>query len=64
MVVIVSEGGKVNVRCGNGTEYARITAVAPGTTFDYVASAANGWHAVVIGAKVGWVSGNYSKVIG
>ena len=64
MVVIVSEGGKVNVRCGNGTEYARITAVAPGRMFDYVASAANGWHAVVIGAKVGWVSGNYSKVIG
>ncbi|MDY4138370.1 MAG: peptidoglycan-binding protein [Eubacteriales bacterium] len=63
-VVIVSEGGKVNVRMGNGTQYSRISAVAPGTTFDYVASAANGWHAVVIGAKVGWVSGNYSKVIG
>ena len=63
-VVIVSEGGKVNVRMGNGTQYSRISAVAPGTTFDYVASAANGWHAVVIGAKVGWVSGNYSKVVG
>ena len=63
-VVIVSEGGKVNVRTGNGTQYSRISSVAPGTTFDYVASAANGWHAVVIGAKVGWVSGNYSKVIG
>ena len=64
MVVIVSEGGKVNVRMGNGTQYSRISSVAPGTTFDYVASAANGWHAVVIGAKVGWVSGNCSKVIG
>ena len=63
-VVIVSEGGKVNVRCGNGTEYARITAVAPGSTFPHVATAQNGWHAVVIDAKVGWVSGNYSKVIG
>lgn len=63
-VVIVSEGGKVNVRTGNGTQYSRISSVASGTTFDYVASAANGWHAVVIGAKVGWVSGNYSKVIG
>lgn len=62
-VVIVSEGGKVNVRAGNGTQYSRISSVAPGTTFDYVASAANGWHAVVIGAKVGWVSGSYSKVI-
>lgn len=63
-VVIVSEGGKVNVRTGNGTQYSRISSVAPGSTLDYVASAANGWHAVVIGAKVGWVSGNYSKVIG
>ena len=62
-VVIVSEGGKVNVRVGNGTGYTRITSVVPGTTFDYVASAANGWHAVVIGAKVGWVSGNYSRII-
>lgn len=62
-VVIVSEGGKVNVRAGNGTQYSRISSVAPGTVFDYVASAANGWHAVVIAGQVGWVSGNYSKVI-
>ena len=63
MVVIVSEGGKVNVRCGNSTEYARISAVAPGSTFDYVASAANGWHAIVIGSRVGWVSGKLAKII-
>lgn len=62
-VVIVSEGGKVNIRCGNGTEYSRLSSVAPGTTFDYVATAANGWHAVIVGSKVGWVSGKYSKVM-
>ena len=62
-VVIVSEGGKVNIRCGNGTEYSRLSSVAPGTTFGYVATAANGWHAVIIGSKVGWVSGKYSKVM-
>ena len=38
-VVIVSEGGKVNIRVGNGTQYGRITQLAPGTTLDYVATA-------------------------
>ena len=62
-VVIVSEGGKVNVRVGNATKYARISAVAPGVTLEYIATAPNGWNAVVIGSQIGWVSGNYSKVI-
>lgn len=62
-VVIVSEGGKVNIRVGNGTNYGRITSVAPGTTLDYVATSANGWHAVLVNAQVGWVSGKYSKKI-
>ena len=62
-VVIVSEGGKVNVRCGNGTEYARISAVAPGSTFPHVATAQNGWHALVIGSRVGWVSGKLAEII-
>ena len=61
--VIVSEGGKVNLRVGNGTEYSRISSVAPGTTFSHVATTANGWHAIVIGSRVGWVSGKYSKII-
>jgi len=62
-VVIVSEGGKVNIRVGNGTGYGRITSAAPGTTFNYVATALNGWHAIEVGSKVGWVSGSFSKVI-
>ena len=62
-VVIVSDGGKVNIREGNGLTYGRITQLAPGTTLDYVATASNGWHAVVVNARVGWVSGEYSKVI-
>ena len=62
-VVIVSEGGKVNVRCGNGTEYERLSAVAPGSTFPLVATAQNGWHAIVIGSRVGWVSGKLTKII-
>ena len=62
-VVIVSEGGKVNIRCGNGTEYARLSAVAPGSTFPLVATAQNGWHAIVIGSRVGWVSGSFSRIV-
>ena len=62
-VVIVSGGGNVNIRSGNGTDYARITCVAPGMTYEYVATAANGWHAIVVGAKVGWVYGEYARQI-
>ena len=32
-------------------------------TYEYVATAANGWNAVVIGSRVGWVSGKYSRII-
>lgn len=62
-VVIVSDGGKVNVREGNGLTYGRITQLAPGTTCPYIATAGNGWHAVVVGKRVGWVSPEYSRVI-
>ena len=62
-VRIVCDGGKVNIRCGNGTEYARISAVAPGSTFPLVATAQNGWHAIVIGSRVGWVSGSFSRIV-
>lgn len=62
-VVIVSNGSNVNIRYGNNTTYGRISLVAPGTIYPYVATAANGWNAVEINSKVGWVSGEYSKVI-
>lgn len=61
-VKIVCNSGTVNIRTGNGTSYSRITAVAPGTTLEYVASALNGWQAVKIGSQVGWVSGEYSEI--
>ena len=62
MVVIVSEGGKVNVRCGNGITFSRITSVKNGTAFEWIATAQNGWHAIVVNGQVGWVSGQYSKI--
>ena len=52
---------RLNRTC-NGTSYSRITAVASGTTLEYVASAFNGWQAVKIGSQVGWVSGEFSEI--
>ena len=59
-----SAPGKVvyNIRVGNGTQYDRITAAKDGSTFDWVATAENGWHAVVVVSRVGWVSGKYAKL--
>jgi len=61
MVEIVSKGGNVNIRSGNGTEYSRVSSVKPGTKLEYVATAVNGWHALKIGDEVGWVSGDYGR---
>ena len=61
-VVIVCSSGTVNIRKGNSTAFSRITAVKNGTVFGYIATAANGWHAVLLENEIGWVSGNYSKV--
>ena len=55
-------GDSVNIRKGNGTQYGRITTVNRGAAFEYVASAAHGWNAVVVNGQVGWVSGLYSRV--
>ena len=61
-VTIVCTSGTVNIRRGNRTAFSRITAVKSGTVLPYIASAANGWHAVLLESEIGWVSGNYSKV--
>ena len=60
-VTISCVSGTVNIRTGNGTKYSRITAAKNGDTFVWVATAENGWHAVVVNGCVGWVSGKYSK---
>ena len=62
-VRIVCESGSVNIRKGNDTKYSRITAVKDGTAFKWVATAENGWHAIVVNGQVGWVSGKYSEKI-
>lgn len=61
-VKIACDNGTVNIRVGNSTDYARITAVPDGTVFEHIATAANGWHAVKVGSQVGWVAGKYSEI--
>ena len=61
-VQIVTTGGTVNIRNGNGTQYNRITTGKNGATYMFVATAANGWHAIVVNGQVGWVSGEYSRI--
>ena len=61
-VTITCDNGTVNIRVGNDTKYAQITAVKSGTVLPWVATAENGWHAVVVSDRVGWVSGKYSKI--
>ena len=63
-MVIVSSGGRGNIRCGNGERYGRITQASARQRFPYVATAPNGWHALEIAGKVGWVSGAFSQVEG
>ena len=60
-VTISCVSGTVNIRTGNGTQYSRITAAKNGAAFVWVATATNGWHAIVVNGQVGWVSGQYGK---
>ena len=59
--IVTKNGGTVNVRVGNGTEYEIIKEVSTGEVLSYIATAGNGWNAVKVGTQVGWVSGEYSR---
>ena len=61
-VRIVCGSGSVNIRLGNDTKYGRITSVKDGATFEWIATAENGWHAIVVNAQIGWVSDKYSAI--
>lgn len=61
-VLITAVKGNINIRYGNGTNFGRITSVPPGTKLPFVATAENGWNAVLVNGKVGWVHPDYSSV--
>ena len=58
-VIIVSDGGNVNIRVG--TKFKCITTIAPGMRLPYIASTVNGRHAVLVDSQIGWINGEYSR---
>lgn len=63
-VFVEITGGTVNVRNGAGTQHDIVTVVRKGTVCVWRATAANGWHAVILpGGREGWVGPKYSKVV-
>ena len=54
----------VLVRCGNGKEFSTIGKILDqGTSYPWVATSENGWHAIKLSDRVGWVSGSFSKIV-
>ena len=58
-VTIHSPDGPVNVHSGNSTDYPVICTVDPDTVLEHIATAFNGWYAVKISDRVGWVAGEH-----
>ena len=50
----------LNLREGANTESKVLADLQNGSKVEVLATAENGWHAVVVNARVGWVSGKYS----
>lgn len=61
---VVVTASSVNIRTGNGKQYTRLTAVPQGTALDWVATAANGWHAVIYKKQVAWLDGQFAQIRG
>lgn len=60
--MVLVTGGKVNLRAGAGTQYEVVTVLRRGMTLKWLATAANGWHAVQSGSMTGWISPKYTEV--
>ena len=59
-VVITTD--KVNLRAGNDKKFSAISKANKNATYEWVATAENGWHAIKLKDRVAWVSGEFSKV--
>ena len=59
---VVIEGGNCYVRSAPSTDGKILGVAHKGNTLPYEGRTAdNGWHAAIVGDRVGWVSGKYSK---
>lgn len=61
---VVVTASSVNLRTGNGKQYTRLTALPQGTALEWVATAENGWYAVVYKKQVAWLDGQFAQVRG
>lgn len=59
---VVITTNSVNIRTGNGKEYNKIGVCNKNDSFDWIATAENGWHAIRYVNQVAWVSGDFSQI--
>lgn len=61
--IVITTVDRVLIRSGNGKSFPVITSVLhKGTAYEYVAKSENGWHAVKLKDRVGWISGDFSAI--
>lgn len=60
--VVITAESAVSIRTGNGKDYPEARRVNPGETFDWVATAENGWFALKLVNYVGWIDGKYCRI--
>ena len=60
-LTVVSEQSAA-IRIGNAPDFALLTFAPPGSSFDCIATAANGWHAIPVGGQIGWISDSVSRI--
>ena len=52
----------VNIRLGNSKRYEKVGTLRKGSKLRWIATSADGWHAVPYGENVCWISGEFSEV--
>ena len=60
-LTVVSEQSAA-IRIGNAPDFALLTFAPPGSSFDCIATAPNGWHAIPVGGQIGWISDSVSHI--
>ena len=58
---VVITADRVNLRAGNDKEFAAVAKANKNATYEWVATAENGWHAIKLKDRVAWVSGEFSQ---
>ena len=59
-VVVTTD--RTNIRAGNGKNFPIISRANKGSSYEWIATSENGWHAIKIPDRVVWVSGEFSII--